>query len=330
MPAGYLCRNLANAARGANRLYEWNEAIQKMIDWIEENICMEPSLLQMADHIGYSPCYCSTRFHDVTGMTIRKYVSGRRLALAALSLRDTDERIIDIAVRYGYSSQEALTRAFRTAFGCTPTSYRRNPIPIPLPIRLVVYTPEHYRNLHTQHQKGEITMSKNVLAQVHVRTEFIPAHKYLGIWDANARDYGEFWKSHNCDTVCGIIDSLSNACDPIITGHTAGWYYAGGERRYFYGTGMPLDYNGKIPEGFEMREFPASYYLVFFHPAFDYLKDNNEVMRKVEELSWNYDIEKESGGRYAWNEDACQCYQRHYPEVLGYQILRPVRKISTN
>lgn len=169
-------------------------------------------------------------------------------------------------------------------------------------------------------------MSKTVLTEAHVRTEFIPAHKYLGVWDDNADNYGDFWRYHDCDKVCGIVDSLSNVCDLIVTGHTAGWKNTNGERRYFYGTGVPLDYSGKIPEGFEIREFPASYYLVFFHPPFDYLKDNGEVMGKVENLAWNYDIGTFGGGKYEWNENACQCYQRHYPEVTGYQILRPIKK----
>lgn len=302
-------------------MYQWNESVQKMIDWIDENICENPSLMRMAQQIGYSPYYCSARFHEITGMTVKSYVSGRRLTLAALALRDTDERIIDIAVRCGYSSQESLTRAFSTAFGCTPASYRRNPVPIPLAIRQVVCSPEQYQDM-----KGEISMDKTVLTEAHMKVEFIPAHKYLGIWDDNAQNYGEFWQHHSCDTVCGIIDSLSNECDPIVTGHTAGWWKKGGERRYFYGTGMPLDYSGKIPEGFELREFPGSYYLAFFYPPFDYLKDNGDVMGRVEKLAWNYDVEKEfSGGKYTWNEEACQCYQRHYPEVLGYQVLRPIR-----
>lgn len=300
-------------------MYEWNEAIQKMIDRIEESLCEKPSLIQIAEHIGYSPYYCSTLFHEITGMTLKHYISGRRLTLAALALRDTNERIIDIAVRCGYSSQEALTRAFQAAFGCTPASYRREPVPIPLPIKQVVLSPEHYRNL-----KGEKTMSNTFPIEAHVKVEFIPAHKYLGIWEENARHYGEFWQYHDCDTVCGIVDSLSNVSDIIVTGHTAGWYRTGGERRYFYGTGVPLDYNGKIPEGFELKEFPASYYLVFYHPPFDYLKDNGEAMGKVESLAWNFDIGQFGNGKYEWNEDDCQCYQRHYPEVLGYQILRPI------
>ncbi|MDE7245978.1 MAG: hypothetical protein K2O18_18655, partial [Oscillospiraceae bacterium] len=79
-----------------------------------------------------------------------------------------------------------------------------------------------------------------------------------------------------------------------------------------------------VPDGFEIRELPASDYLVFFHPPFDYLKDCGEVMRRVEMLAWNFDP---SVKRYAWNEAACQDYQRHFPEVIGYEVLRPVRKI---
>ena len=92
-------------------MYEWNKAIQKMICWIEENLTENPSLQEMSRQVGYSPYYCSVKFHEVVGMTIRNYIAGRRLAQATLEIRDTDERILDIAVKYGYSSQEALTRA---------------------------------------------------------------------------------------------------------------------------------------------------------------------------------------------------------------------------
>lgn len=305
-------------------MYEWNETTQRIIDWIEEHICDAPTLMQISEHIGYSPFYCSAQFHRVTGRTIKSYIAARQLALAALALRDSDERILDIAVRYGYSSQEALTRAFSAAFGCTPASYRRKPIPIPLPIRQVVYLPEHY-----QAMKGEQSMSSMILTEANVKVEFIPAHKYMGIWDESAANYGEFWQRHDCDSVCGIVDSMNHVSDIIVTGHTAGWKRVNGGLRYFYGVGMPADYAGPVPEGFEIRDIPDSYYLVFFHPAFDYLKDNGEVMGKVEKLAWNYDIEKEfQSGRYMWNEEACPCYQRHYPEVLGYQVLRPIRRKS--
>lgn len=302
-------------------MYEWNESIQKMIDWIEANLCEKITLLEMSSQIGYSPYYCSVQFHRLTGMTIKSYVAGRRLARAAIDIRDTDERIIDIAVKYGFSSQEALTRAFSAALGCTPAQYRKKSVPIPLPIRKNVYFPEHYHELH----QGGINMNNTVLTEANVRVEFIPEHKYIGIWDSEAKNYGDFFAKHDCDYICGIINSLSNVSDPIVTGHTAGWINADGKRGYFYGTGVPADYEGEIPKGFEIRTIPASYYLVFFHPTYDFLKDNGEVMGRVENLAWNYDLEKECGGKYLWNEDDCQCYQRHYPEVIGYEILRPIK-----
>lgn len=50
-------------------------------------------------------------------MTLKSYLAGRRLCYAAIALRDTADKIIDIALQYGFSSQEAFTRAFVRAYG---------------------------------------------------------------------------------------------------------------------------------------------------------------------------------------------------------------------
>ena len=86
---------------------------------------------------------------------------------------------------------------------------------------------------------------------------------------------------------------------------------------------MPLDYSGPVPEGFELREIPASDYLVFGYPTFDFMTENADVMGAVEKLAWNFDPTIMG---YEWNEDTCPDYQRHNPEGLGYQVLRPVKK----
>lgn len=299
-------------------MFEWNEAVQSMINWMEEHLTENPSLLEMSAQIGYSPYYCSNRFHEITGMTLRNYLAGRRLARATLEIRDTDERIIDIAVKYGYSSQEALTRAFVNAYGCTPAAYRKKPVPVTLSNLKVVFFPEHYI------QKGGATMNKTLLTDPHTRVEHIPAHKYIGIWDITSADYMNFFSKRNCDKICGTIDSMSHVSHPIVTCHTAGWFHENGQRGYFYGFGVPDDYDGDIPEGFEIKSIPASDYLVFFHPPFDYLKDCGEVMGRVEKLAWNFDPKTKG---YAWNEDICPDYQRHYPEVIGYEVLRPIKKL---
>lgn len=294
-------------------MQEWNEIVQCMIDWIEEHLDQDPILCKVSQEVGYSPWYCSVIFHDVTGLTLKNYVAGRRLSLATVAIRDTKERILDIAIQFGYSSQEALSRAFKDRYGCTPAAYRKNPIPIPMAISKQVLSPKmNAERLKKMEEK-----------RLDVRVEHIPAHKYLGIWEERAENYGDFWKYHNCDKVCGFIDSMDKMAHPIVTAHTAGWVKSGDKKTYFYGLGIPLEYAGKIPDGFSEKEIPASDYLVFAYPAFDYLEENNEVMPAVENLAWGFDP-AEIG--YEWNEEACPIYQRHYPEKLGYQVLRPVRK----
>jgi AraC family transcriptional regulator len=185
-------------------------------------------------------------------------------------------------------------------------------------MKQIVLFPEYYKG------KGEPTMSKAILTNASIRTEYIPEHKYIGIYDNTSTSYGDMWAGHDCDLVTGIVESMGHLCHPIVTAHTAGWVWKNGKKSYFYGIGVPIDYNGEIPEGFEIRKIPASYYLVFFHPHFDYLKDNEEVMDRVEELAWNFEP---STRGYQWNEEVCQDYQRHFPEGLGYQVLRPVIKL---
>ncbi len=187
-------------------------AMQRLIEWIDAHAVENPGLAEMSKQIGYSPYYCSEQFHRLAGITIKEYMARRRLSLAALAIRDTDRSLIDIALDYGFSSQSALTRAFVNAFGCTPAAYRRNPAPIPMQIRKCIVSPSETI------LKGDIDMSYLVLPSY--RMEYIPAHKYLGVYKPSETANGPIWAGHDCDLLCGIISSMTNT-HPIVTGMTA-------------------------------------------------------------------------------------------------------------
>lgn len=108
-------------------MLEWMFTAKRLIDYIDANAISNPSLTDIAKYVGYSTYHCSELFHQAAGMTIREYISKRKLYAAAMALQKTQDAIIHIALDCGFSSQQALTRAFHKAFGCSPATFRRHP-----------------------------------------------------------------------------------------------------------------------------------------------------------------------------------------------------------
>ena len=94
--------------------------IQEAINWIDGNLQDEITLKKISDYIGYSEFHTSRKFKEYTGSTLRRYITLRRLSSAAKDLRDKNIRIIDVAMNYGFSSQESFTKSFKQAFGLNP------------------------------------------------------------------------------------------------------------------------------------------------------------------------------------------------------------------
>jgi AraC family transcriptional regulator len=99
--------------REMRRLFEWNMRIQKILDCVEENLTEPLTLKMLAGKLNYSPYYCTRQFHRYARISLRDYIRLRKVSSAVIDLRDTGERIIDIAVKYGFSSQEAFTRSLK-------------------------------------------------------------------------------------------------------------------------------------------------------------------------------------------------------------------------
>jgi AraC-like DNA-binding protein len=123
-----------------------NEQIQLMIDWIEANLRYKFSLDELSRYMGYSPYYCSFKFHQVTGISIRRYILLRRLYLSAGDLA-SDKKIIDIAFEYGYSSQEAYSRAFKNVFGINPKEHQVNKFPVQSVVKLTINQDGEWYNM---------------------------------------------------------------------------------------------------------------------------------------------------------------------------------------
>ncbi|WP_224826006.1 helix-turn-helix domain-containing protein [Cognatishimia sp. MH4019] len=83
----------------------------------------------LATQAGMAPHHFQRSFAAVTGETVAGYIRSRRLERAALALRDTPDRIIDIALETGFQTHAGLTRAFTAHFGISPRDFRQKGLP---------------------------------------------------------------------------------------------------------------------------------------------------------------------------------------------------------
>lgn len=155
----------------------WSQSIQQMIDIIDRCIRQQEdealTLRALSAALGYSESYVSRKFRALSGMSLRDYLRFRHLAFALRDVRDTSDSLLEIAVRYGFSSHEAFTRAFRAAYGVTPSAYRLHPTAVVLH---TILKPFDCYLLGI----GGTGMAAST---DHIKTYFItiPAHKFLHI-----------------------------------------------------------------------------------------------------------------------------------------------------
>lgn len=106
----------------------YSNAISQCIEFIEENIKSNLTPEVIANNCGYSVFHFSRVFNINKGMALMEYVKKRRLSLAAIDLFK-GERIIDIALDYGFETHNGFSKAFKKEFGFSPkqyTKYMRN------------------------------------------------------------------------------------------------------------------------------------------------------------------------------------------------------------
>lgn len=101
-------------------------SLEKAIEYIEQHLDEELTSEDIAQTAGYSLYHLTRIFTAVIGEPIGSYIQKRRLSTAAKKLLYSQQRIIDIALESGFGSSEAFSRAFKTIYGISPFTYRKN------------------------------------------------------------------------------------------------------------------------------------------------------------------------------------------------------------
>ena len=87
------------------------QVIDTIVEWIDDNLHQPLRIDDIARHAGYSKWHLQRLFTVQRG-ELGRYIRERKLLLAARDLRDTDQRVYDICLKYGFDSQQTFTRVF--------------------------------------------------------------------------------------------------------------------------------------------------------------------------------------------------------------------------
>ena len=100
------------------------KSFNNTIDYLETVLDDEIDEKKVTQLSGYSYSMFSRLFSILTETTLSEYLRSRRLTEAAVILRNTDEKIIDVAFKFGYESSDSFGTAFKNFHGFTPSEVR--------------------------------------------------------------------------------------------------------------------------------------------------------------------------------------------------------------
>lgn len=225
----------------------WIESLQSAIAYMEAHLEENITTEQIARHCGYSQRYLAQGFQIVTGYSFADYIRNRRLYLAGKKLQRPDQKVIDVALQYGYDSADSFSRAFRRFHGFLPSQAGQpdktlKPF-LPLLIQISVRGGEAM----------EYTIQK------------LPAFELIGkclLIPAGANSFQiipEFWNDFN-----GKVGQLMDQKDSVNPEAKAVWENRIGEFGLCIDSPEKLEYliggryhGGQIPVGYEVRHIPA-------------------------------------------------------------------------
>jgi AraC family transcriptional regulator len=100
--------------------------MNQAIDYVENNLNQEIDYEEISRIMGCPFSVFQRSFTQITGISLSEYVRNRKLTCAAYDLLNTDCKIIDIAMKYGYESSDAFSVAFKRMHGVMPAVARKS------------------------------------------------------------------------------------------------------------------------------------------------------------------------------------------------------------
>ncbi len=232
---------------------DWTSRMNAAIDYIEENLKGNIDYAEAAEKAFCSTFHFQRMFLAVCGITPAEYVRRRRLTLAVTELSNDSSKVIDIALKYGYESPDAFTRAFRNMHGVTPTAAREPGV------KLMAYP----RISFQVQLKGGIDMDYR-MTETPAFTIAMVSRKFTNIGGQNLKDIPKWWEEYSKTPDFTALTALSKEKPGKVTGGVMLGVCYGEEKtgEFYYAIAVELP-EGTSAGKFETMEIPATSWAVF-------------------------------------------------------------------
>ena len=252
--------------------------LEKTINLIEDNLDNENlNISFLSEKMFVSPYHLQRMFYTFFGKTIGSYIRERRLTEAGTDIKN-GEKVADVAIKYGYESQESFTRAFKKFHGVNPGVAKKGII--------ISCVPAINMN---NFKKGEISMDikieKENAFSIIVKTKQFNE-------ETSFENVPKFWDEYYEKGYQKVVPPMLGICINNNEG-----------LEFEYGIGSLKEYCYEIPEGFKQINIPKHLWGKFYTKGklpFAIQKLWKEVVEWVHsseyEIAANYDFECYSEG----------------------------------
>lgn len=230
---------------------DWITGIQRALDYVEEHLTEEIDYEEVARQACSSPFHFQRMFGMLCGFTLGDYIRMRRLSRAASDIEASADKVIDIALRYGYDTPESFSQAFSRFHGISPTEARNGGSVKAfsrLSVKLIL--------------TGGNTMDYRIEKLDSLRVICRRKHVNKPEGETATADISEFWSECKAD---GTIEHLCGLGDFSRVGGLLGICFSEGMDALTFPYAIGVPYNGEPIEGkgLEIVEIPAHTYAAF-------------------------------------------------------------------
>lgn len=107
-----------------NDVSNWYERMNGALNYIEDHLLDDIDLKEVAKITWSTVANFQRIFNIITDLPLSEYIRRRKMTMAALELQQSTIKVIDLAMKYGYESPEAFSRAFHHIHHMSPTQAR--------------------------------------------------------------------------------------------------------------------------------------------------------------------------------------------------------------